>query len=1555
MSKVTNWGALRHAVAALNAEGEHGFEGFVARLFEAETGTRFYVARKGDQPVGDAYSPRAAVALQAKLYDASTLSENEVEGDVDRIIRESPVLDVIVVATTATKGLAQLSARLAEKTQETSLDLLLFSLRDDLTPFGAFCIAHLGVVQQFVSGLDADSQAWATAQLAKADTQQALQAARADLRGLATRKAVSDECQGLLAVRFRGEGAGARTHNRVLLSEAVPRPKIAEKLQQWWGDNTAPVAVLQGDEGMGKTWIAAAFVNDFPKKDTPVVFWLDSVSWAKAVRIEELVDIALPDVILADEPRRARIKRKVFHQWDQPVLLVLDGANECDAWGAAERLLQDYGKHRDKLLSRVRLLFTSRRLDQRFGVRKHFWEGTCAIPVAEFDDLEFRHALAQFAPDVQPEVLTKAVREFAVIPRYFQLCVRLRKKLASLQHLNKEVLLWADLREKLARGDPQIALLGQVLQGSPEEILAHLAESVGWPNGDQRSVTTERLRRSFPDFLKVREDLIEQRIVLGATFDATKLSPAHVVLGWALVLRALAEQHAMEDAEQLSECIGRQLEPAGSNDDKVRAVHVAAVLAFLDEPRSSDVARNVRASLLSFWASHHNARINSEAMQFFVQTDIQAYAQAVENLFRGYLSANLETTLIEPLARIWRDQTGEIPLLQAILERWLRLVYPGDASGSKDRNESPPRHFEHAKTPEQLRLSYASVSVISFHPITEVLSALVDCNRSDDFCYVDIGGNPHQRFPIKSTYEPLGLLLRWSYTEQVLQSLRAIARQLTPGSEEAENLLWFARCLRLVELPKEIGEAQDPFGEFRSSRQKFEEFQQWLRGPRDSPRWPLGFGSLAGLAVRRDLPTLEKAEAQTLCADVKKRVTTEIAVATHPGTMGERELDDLLPWLARYSHQGLEDVYRALWLHVLANPGPPLFYLDMDERMVATDPEGEITRMAMKSAAASPNPTGGELDQLILTELMLLHGSTKQIIEWFRLLEDRVFPRGQFPLILLLPLPMALELLTPPGLAALAKCEFEKAWAQWKANPCEEKHGRIARHWLAIYSYLAPPTKEAGEWGLKFLDEVADDDKLRFSLFRLLIGCTDGEVFRRALLHPSLREYHVGRNAWMWARSFTLKLWPTISFEELSTSTSSTVSGWLLHSAGLKEELSKWGNALAETALCALDVDMSELLPKMDLDFRVDAAGKLDRIGFESLAGGGGSMHSTSSPAWGVERNSMTESPKQADYDSACEAFRADLSKLRTSSRRELMEFNAEEPFLHWSRLEPGEFAKFADRFVTRLREKPAREIMDLSYFASVVAVALLRCDVKRAVDLQEWISGKLNLRVTTFNGAVEWFTRELWSSELNSSSNVPAVRRHLLLNARNDEELLWHAVAAHAGNNDAEIVRLADEYMTAAVAKERALGITLLAFQGDDASLAKLSERRESDASFWIRKHAAWAWEVCALERSCRQRYRDVLEVKTMPELAAGVAELRDAFTPMVWAWHSRLEDDSKIFERDKRLCAYLYLFWHHWGSRSSRRDHIELFGRRLRDHCRGEEIKEGIASRQSPWWQID
>lgn len=1531
-------------------EGEQGFEGFIKALFESETGHSFYLARKGDQPGGDAVSVTKGIALEAKRYLASTsISEDKIEGEIDRALRESKSLDIFVVV--ATKSLAQLAARLKAKTRETGLDILCLELEESLTELGVLCLKHPQVVRTFLPRLDSVWFEWADKELSSPEAEAALNRLRQSLLGLATREYLSEVAGAQLRQRFSGEGSGARVHNRVFLQSAVARPSIENALTAWWEKRDSGVAVLEGDEGTGKTWVAASFVKRLFEHESALVLWVDSISWAQAASIEQVIDIALNSLFVADESLCRRLRHKIFHLWANPILLVLDGANERNAWNAADLLLREYETHRAALRSHIRILFTSRKLDQR-ATRRQFWIGSETISVGPFDPEEFKAALSRADSNLTPEELTAAVREFAAIPRYFQLCIHLRERLSSLHHLNKQILLWADLQDKLASGDPQFAALQGELHHSPEEILAHFAHKIGWPKEACVAVNTEELQRTLPNFQKVRTDLMEQRIILQAGSDTTILSSDHVILGWALVLLELAKWHANEDTGELSDRLLRELEPAAANDDKVRAIHVATLLAFLEDGGANVNLTAVRAALLSLWVTDHNAIVGSESLRFFASADLSAYVRAVEVLFRDYLGGELETTVIAPLAQGWRDQSLDMGALDVALNRWLKLIFPGDVSGSEKGDTVPFLGLFKAETPEQLRLSYAALSIISFRPVIDLLPALIDCLGSHSFCYVDReGGGFKHRHSIKSLGEPLGVLLRWGYTDAIIPELQGLSKNYPKGSPRETDFQYFVQLLRIAELPPELGTVDDIYTSNQPSpTQEVENLGRRLKATGDTKDGILGF-NFGALAVRRDLPELGPDEISALCKEVEKRVSTDAAIARNESTIENKQLHNLLPWLARYAPRDFGAVCGKLWRHVICRQDSVPGVFDLDESLPATDPNGELVQTVIQHTESLLVQPRSDLLVGPITEILLLHATLDQLVQWLERIEQQPFKRGHSG-ISYLPLPKALRGLAPKGLAEIAERKFLELHASLKNSPTDSNLKQKALHWLNVYAYTAGPDAGVGARALKLADELESDERFSFALFLLACECEDVRIYERALSHPAFRQNHLGFNSWRWTRKINDPTFLTL--ENLKTKTSLTVAGWLLHYNGRDEEVRKWGGFVMKMASVAARADSESDAAWAEIEVTVCEGRQFGGIGPKSPNMGGSSWHDISSPVWGIDRESHRPSATQNDLDEMLERFRIDADKLRKSLRNEFSYFNATTPLLRYSELEPEAFKDYAVKFLTTTVER-SKDLLDMSFFTKSVWIGLLRTSPEEALRFSEHQRNSVQYQVFTFDGAISWETRELWSKELNDHPQVSDFRRQLLTDAVNDEVLFWHVAAAQADDNSNEITRLANIFLAAPTARDRAIGVILLAFHGDPESLGKLNQCAATDNSFWIRKDSLWASEVCALEIACKQRYREVLQGCTLESLACGLAELRMAFSPMARVWRHKIEREIESLSLDRKIRTYLDLHWYHWEHTSAHTENIKLCGVKLREHCRGEPLKDGVTNRQAPWWKLD
>ena len=121
----------------MRSTGQLGFEGLIATLFTCLTGSRFYVARSGDQPA-DAASSAADVAIQVKRYKETTFSETQFEGEFHKACRLYPNLDSYIFA--ASRPTAQLITLAEQLQQREGIDIFLIGFDKPDSPLPTLCL-----------------------------------------------------------------------------------------------------------------------------------------------------------------------------------------------------------------------------------------------------------------------------------------------------------------------------------------------------------------------------------------------------------------------------------------------------------------------------------------------------------------------------------------------------------------------------------------------------------------------------------------------------------------------------------------------------------------------------------------------------------------------------------------------------------------------------------------------------------------------------------------------------------------------------------------------------------------------------------------------------------------------------------------------------------------------------------------------------------------------------------------------------------------------------------------------------------------------------------------------------------------------------------------------------------------------------------------------------------------------------------------------------------------------------------------------------------------------
>ena len=594
---------------------------------------------------------------------------------------------------------------------------------------------------------------------------------RLKLNQIQTQKHVQKDIEKYLLERFsRGEG-----FNPINLSEAIDRDPLESKIEDWWEASVSPVCYLEGKEGHGKSWLAAKCMRAICKKKNVVTFWLDSKDWRGAKSIFDLLYTCFRLIYPSyEEGKTSKLRNKPAKIW-RKTLIILDGVNERNAIETAQRILAEYFRNDEsEWRDRIRFLLTTRPLDDYPDFESYLWSGCHKISVDPFNDSELQEALTR--KGLQLDDLPDSLKDIAKIPRYFQTCIRLRNQFHSFDAVTKEMVLWADLLDKIKRTDLQVKQkLGWHRTKDAQEILSDLAKQTKWTDVDAApQASVELLEKYFPPYHRVRHDLEEQRIAIEAGPLQAKLSPDHVVLGWALYLANLFDCTEFTGIKDFAEGFQNALEPIPSEDLRTEALFVALqITAISPDPEiSQNQLSQKRAALMLAWFHSHNAQVTDERLSFWAKEDPDAYAQIVEFEFKRHNSPNYEDALIAPLAKTWLNKKGDLNRLASRLTKWILPIDTDNATENVDhinREEDlfPTMYYT------RNRLLAAAISILSQRPERQFLKTLARCyaglqskKKSDK--------NIHRLFHFG---EHLGRLMRWGYTEAVLDDLHSLAER----------------------------------------------------------------------------------------------------------------------------------------------------------------------------------------------------------------------------------------------------------------------------------------------------------------------------------------------------------------------------------------------------------------------------------------------------------------------------------------------------------------------------------------------------------------------------------------------------------------------------------------------------------------------------------------------------------------------------------------------------------------------------------------------------------
>ena len=1470
------------------------FEKFTAALLTSFLNIPFVVARSGDQPSGDARSLTGEVSIQAKKYTGKNNPQAKtIEGDIRQAIRTLPNLQVYVLAVS--RDTAQLRDTLNAVEEETGLDIVVLELTDNLSDLGALCITLWEDIRGFFNSSeicqDSNFLAWVEERKNDSKTNEKIEDIRLKLEeGIQTRHQVYKDTRKYLHKRFGYDTDHTlRFKYPIDLSKAINRELLESKITNWWETRDKPVCYLEGEEGIGKSWLAAKWVKSICEDKKIVTFWLDSDTWKNCKSLDDLFEVSLKTIPgYHNERKLTKLKYKIRDLWWPPTLIVLDGVNEQDTIESIRQILDEYFTHGNELEGkiRIRLLLTTRSLHANLNLQYNMWNGCKKILVSSFNDVELSQALSREGLSLSNIHNSLSDLDLIGIPRYFQIWVRLSKQFQSSSIVTKEMVLWEDLLDKIKHTDSQIQKrLGWQNVEDAQDILAELAREVEWINIDDAPQTSvEQLKRFFPNYSDIRGDLEELRIALKAGKIQVELSQDRIVLGWALYLSKLFDCQEFTEIRNLSERFQQELEPIPSEDRRADALYIALHITSIHSEDSHNHLSQKRAALMYTWLHSSNAQFTNDQVSYWIKKDTAAYAQFVEFEFEHHNFPNYEDTLITPLAKAWLNKDGDINHLASLLGKW---IFPADTD--IDYTESEEDSFPTMYYTRN-RLLAAAISILSQRPERQFLETLARCYESSES---------------KAQFrEDIGRLMRWGYTEDVLNDLRSLAKQAQDDILLLNGIYGLAANLQVADLPpilerplteediKTRAFVEQSNSRFKSPINRIRDGEKLLTGKSPSDNVKGNHHGLGYLAVRTDLPDLRDEDLVKI-KKVLHHISKNAKLGQSAGmTLEDSCINNLLPWVAKYDPESYAELACDLKINTLNQKWAQFKLRSIHGLIFKPEDYEKITEaiLGMKQRLVQDIQTDNSSSDAIhltslLTETLLFCASEERLIEWFEFLSSHEPLRIS---ICRKPLPRLLTELLPETVVKLVQQKLEKLWPSpsddQTGSSDESKEFPEEEFWCRFYTYGAPINEKTVKYALEELKRRDPDSTGTFPMLWLALS-RPNQFLAGTLNDKKIRRHLFSRNG----RKFIIPIYEgenIPSYDTLMSSLPPEIVGAFLCRPDQRADLSQWGKELIKW-LCSI-------LQGAKVDF---------------------------------------------DYDREMR-FLVNSKVLQT-----------------WAEQNMNDFRQLANEYLTELSKSP-RYSQTLSDFTDAIRCLLLRFQPDKAKQYyHQWNSESFKTVYRTHYG-VEASLAQLWKVEYCKSPEHRQFRRELLEECLNDEEIMFMTLTALAEGGQEELWSLVtQEYIKSPYAKERNLGVSILPWFGTDEAIEKLDQLKSEDSSRWVREHATWAYEIAQQERSCQEVYREALQTSDLFRISAVFEQMKPALSPTAQWWHREVE--KKEFgeepqDLDPKLVALVDRFWYRWGNSTQTKRNVEVFGRKLREYCRGEKLSAGSTPRIAPWWKL-
>ena len=1043
--------------------------------------------------------------------------------------------------------------------------------------------------------------------------------------------------------------------------------------------------------------------------------------------------------------------------------------------------------------------------------------------------------------------------------------------------------------------------LGWSESENAQEILARLAKQEKWTNVDTATqVSAQLLKKCFSNYRETHQDLGEQRVALEDDDIHVKVNQDHIILGWALYFSNFFD---CQECSTIKEFVDRFKQELGSmlpEDPRTEALFVALQISAVFPKVPQEPLRQKQAALILMLAqfNNYNPRLAGERLSFWAEQDTDAYAQVVESEFEHHNSPNYEDALIEPLAKIWLHKRGQTNCLASYLTKWFQPTYVNDAQEKFVNTHVAGQPRPRDQVDIQFHLVGAALSILSQRPERQFLKILARCyailHNNTDF------ENNTSKRKRTHLFEKIGKLMRWRYTEVVLGDLHWLAELAQSDELLLRGVYGLAEHLKIENLPPLL---QRPLSkEEQEMHTRIEEWNRNFRSPVDRIRGKeqVLIGDSPEANVNGNYHGLDYLAVRTDLPDLRNEDLVEIRNLLHH-ISANTELDQ--------------------------SPAASLEGFCIENLMpwVAKYDSENYAKLACDIKLNALNQKWAQFKFLSIQGLIFISEDCERITEAILGVKERLTQGKDFY--------GDIEWLTSLLTESLLFSASEEVLTDWfeflalheplRVSICYEPLPRLMEILLPeSLVKLAQRKLKAFQSSASDNQNLSDNESGEFSeeefWYTLYAYGPRGEVNTVECALEKLKLKEPDSTG-------------TFPLLHLVLSDSKQFLDETLNDDRIRKHLfSQNSRRFIVHPYEGGDIPDYELLrsflpPEVTGSFLCSPERRDDLS------------------RWGEDfMQWMCSILQKAEGDSNS------VTELRFGVNQEVLKA--------WAEQNETDFLKLANEYLIGLSKSPwyCQALGDVT--DTILCLFLCFQPVIARQYYRQSNAESFRIVYRTPYG-VETFLAQLWQVEDCNLSKHRHLRRKLLEECLNDEDLMFTTLAALAGGGEAELWSLVtQEYLKSPHGKERNLGVSILPWFGTCDAIKELERLISNDQSKWVREHAAWAYEVAQQERSCREVYWKALQTCDPFQISAVFERIKPALSPTALWWHHH-KDKEKVYEElqncDPKLLALVERFWYRWANSLKTKRNFEIFGRKLREYCRGEKLPTIGVPQIAPWWK--